>query len=323
MQLPGVPGEDFLASRLGKLGQSTNTNVLIDRAVFPVNEYERLRAAMLSYVESHMLCKNRASELQALPRVFIHSYATKEKPVDYLRELLVVGLMETGHQVYTTFNASYVFQDFDVSGLDAPWGLGSYGRGFLYERALPPSYRSRFNIWIPGDSPPDEPFSYIKTTYNNKPYPIETFFDKAVDVVVDGNDIWGAHPEPVSATWYRRELSDCHHLIKPARVLLGTLNSGALWNCEVSPQSRLCPNLHDAARVWQYGLQMTAEVEMQTQGWRSPSGAEFLLDIEDYLRTPQHFPDFVEKFMILATNARQFMEWCRQLAETAEPALGG
>ena len=56
---------------------------------------------------------------------------------------------------------------------------------------------------------------------------------------------------------------------------------------------------------------------------RSPSGAEFLLDIEDYLRTPQHFPDFVEKFMILATNARQFMEWCRQLAETAEPALGG
>ncbi|CAE7475290.1 Ccrn4l [Symbiodinium sp. CCMP2592] len=323
MQLPGVPGEDFLASRLGKLGQSTNANVLIDRAVFPLNEYKRLRTAMLSYVESHMLCKSRASELHALPRVFIHSYATTEKPVDYLRELLLVGLMENGHEVYTTFNASYVFQDFDVSSLDAPWGLGSYGRGFLYERALPPSYRSRFNVWVPGDPPPDEPFSYIKTTYNNKPYPIETFFDKAVDIVVDGNDIWGAHPEPVSATWFRRELSDCHHLIKPARALLGILNSGALWNCEASPHSRLCPNLHDAARVWQYGLQMTAEVEMQTQGWRSPSGVEFLLDIEDYLRTPHYFPDFVEKFMILATNARQFMEWCRQLAETAARALGG
>ena len=56
---------------------------------------------------------------------------------------------------------------------------------------------------------------------------------------------------------------------------------------------------------------------------RSPSGVEFLLDIEDYLRTPHYFSDFVEKFMILATNARQFMEWCRQLAETAARALGG
>ena len=287
MQLPGVPSEDVLAARL-----SRNANVAIDRAVFPHGEYASLRADMLSFVESHLLCSHRASDLYGLkPRVFVHSQATIEKPVDYLRDLLLVGFLELGHSVYTTFNASYIFEDFDVSSLDAPWGV-SYGRGFLYEQAVPSTYRHLYTFWARGDPPPKEPFSYIKTTYNNKPYPIETFFDKPVDTIVDGNDIWGAHPEPVdAAAWYRRELSDCHRLSKPAQVVLGILNSGrsssaslppppppkkkarhpsagVLWNCEAAPGSHLCPSLHDAARIWKYGLQMTEELGMQTQGWR-------------------------------------------------------
>ena len=57
-------------------------------------------------------------------------------------------------------------------------------------------------------------------------------------------------------------------------------------------------------------------------GDRSPSGTELLLDIEDYLRTPHYFPDFVEKFLILATNSRQLMEWYRQVAEQTSDAPG-
>ena len=224
MRLPGLPSEDALADQL-----SHDANIMIDHEVFPKGEYESLRSAMLSFVESHMLSAKRASDLRlAHHRVFLHSAATVEKPVDYLRELLMVGLLENGHQVLTTFNASYIFEDFNVSRLDMPWGA-SYGRGFLYERGLPASKRQLLTHWLPGHPPPEEPFSYIKTTYNNKPYPAETFFNKTVDVFIDGNDIWGAHPEPDNAaSWYRRELSDCHDFIQPARSLLGILNSGLL-----------------------------------------------------------------------------------------------
>ena len=48
---------------------------------------------------------------------------------------------------------------------------------------------------------------------------------------------------------------------------------------------------------------------------RSEGISELLLDIEDYLQTPDFFPDFVEKFLILATNSRQLMELYRGLTE--------
>ena len=243
MQLPGVPGEDDVAERLRR-----DSAIVINHSAFPRSEYESLRAAMLSYVEDHMLSAARARDLHLPhPRVFLHSQATMEKPVDYLRDLLLIGMLEIGLEVVATFDASYIFQDFNVSKLGSPWGV-SYGRGFLYEQALHPSYKRFLTFWAPGDQPPREPFAYVKTTYNNKPHPKKSFFNRVIDVFVDGNDIWGAHPEPPnSARWYRREISDCHDLIKPARSLVGVLNSGiqshrAMWLCIFTRFSkRVCP----------------------------------------------------------------------------------
>jgi hypothetical protein len=36
----------------------------------------------------------------------------------------------------------------------------SYGRGFLYERALPPELKSKLYFWRPGDALP-EPLTYL------------------------------------------------------------------------------------------------------------------------------------------------------------------
>ena len=76
-----------------------------------------------------------------------------------------------------------------------------------------------------------------------------------------------------------------------------------------SCQKHVMPQLHIAC-VWQLIC-------------RSVRGAEILLDIEDYLRTPTFFPDFQEKFLIIATNARQLMEWYRKHAEEAQETPEG
>eukprot|EP00435_Cladocopium_sp_Y103_P059201 s15_g21.t1 len=313
MHLPGVPSESSVVASL-----DNGTALRIDHQRFPLETFQTLREMVLQYVEDFMLSTHRASDLQiATPRVFIQSKSTLEKPVDYLRELLVVGLLELGLEVFLNCNVDYVFEDFDVDRQGETWKT-SYGRGFLYERALPPELKSKLHFWHPGDVLP-EPLTYIKTTYNNQPFPSEDLLSKGPDILVDGNDIWAPHLDrPVKRSlergWrFQRELTACHELQRPAQLLMGTLDSGDLWTCDQAPGSPMCPNLHQAATVWYEGLKVVPLLQAHEVYRNEEMYDRVMGDIEDYLRTPPGHPDFVEKYQAIAVNSRQIMDSYRSM----------
>ncbi|CAK9066495.1 unnamed protein product [Durusdinium trenchii] len=258
MRLPGVPPESDVVEAMSN---GTGSRLTLDHGRFDRALFERLRKKVLHYVEDgntkeFMLSSQRALELRiTTPRVFVHSTCTAAKPVDYLRELLVIGLLELGLEIYVNCDMSYIFADFDVAN-PPPSARTSYGRGFLYERALETSAQQRLTFWRTGDPVPSEPLTYVKTTYNNKPIPQEDLVSRGVDLVVDGNDIWAPHhPPPSSALqrWFLREGTSCHEFQRPAQQVLAMLDSGDLWNCDHAPGSHLCPNLHEAASLWYEG----------------------------------------------------------------------
>ncbi|CAJ1396103.1 unnamed protein product [Effrenium voratum] len=304
MKLPGVPSQEavkkeLLLGRRPRLGEN-----------FPRDRYMELRGRMLKYVEHFTLSSHRASELipdGGFGAVLVHSKSTESKPVDYLRELLVVGLLELRVRVQVNFNISHIFADFDVTRQALVW-KESYGRGFLYERALPAEAKRLVSFY---QNEPKEPVIYIKTTYNNQQYPVENLLRRSPDLHVDGNDLWAPHPEPGASRgrWLRRELTDCRQLTRPAQLLLATLDSGDLWNCQRAPTSHLCPDLHGAALLWLDALRLLPELGVHQRGWRNEEKHQQLLgDVEDYLRTPAWVPDFVEKFLAIAENCRQFLD---------------
>eukprot|EP00434_Breviolum_minutum_P040697 symbB.v1.2.036177.t1/scaffold5047.1/size31493/1 len=312
MNLPGVPVESRVRSILDSPGE-----LRIDHQRFPKQTFEDLRNMVLQYVEEFMLSHRRASDLQiATPRVFIQSKSTLEKPVDYLRELLVIGLLELGLEVFVNCNVDYIFEDFDVDRQGETWKT-SYGRGFLYERSLDIGVKDRLHFWTFDMPLPEEPFTYIKTTYNNQQFPLENLLLRDADIMVDGNDIWAPHPEAASSgsspVWFQRELTGCHELETPAQLVMSTLDSGDLWMCDQVPGSHLCPDLHHSARLWYQGLKQVPSLQA-LRGYRYQEKHEEIMgDIEDYLMTPPGHPEFVEKYVAIATNSRQFMDAFRRV----------
>lgn len=310
MQLPGVPSESSVAA---SLASENGTALRIDHQRFPLETFQTLREMVLQYVEDFMLSTHRALDLEiATPRVFIQSKSTLEKPVDYLRELLVVGLLELGLEVYLNCNVDYIFEGFDVDRQGETWKT-SYGRGFLYERALPPELKSKLYFWRPGDALP-EPLTYIKTTYNNQPFPSEDLLSRGPDLLVDGNDIWAPHLDPGPVTRrFQRELTACHELQRPAQLVVGTLDSGDLWTCDQVPGSPKCPNLHQAATLWYEGLKVVPLLQAHDVYRNEEMYERVMGDIEDYLRTPPGHPDFLEKYQAIAVNSRQIMDSYRRM----------
>ncbi|CAK9066810.1 unnamed protein product [Durusdinium trenchii] len=313
MRLPGVPPESDVVEAMSN---GTGSRLTLDHGRFDRALFERLRKKVLHYVEEFMLSSQRALELRiTTPRVFVHSTCTAAKPVDYLRELLVIGLLELGLEIYVNCDMSYIFADFDVASQAETWKT-SYGRGFLYERALETSAQQRLTFWRTGDPVPSEPLTYVKTTYNNKPIPQEDLVSRGVDLVVDGNDIWAPHhPPPSSALqrWFLREGTSCHEFQRPAQQVLAMLDSGDLWNCDHAPGSHLCPNLHEAASLWYEGLRVLPALRAW-RGYRNEEAHQRLVgDAWDYMHTVPFHPEFVQKYVTIATNSRQFMDAYRSI----------
>ncbi|CAE8651712.1 unnamed protein product [Polarella glacialis] len=309
MHLPGVPSEDAVLDAL-----KYRRPILIDYSIFPESEYEVLRSSMLDFVARHLLSRKRATDLRIRhSNVLVHSLDSARTPVDYMRDLLIVGLVERGIHVYTTFNSRYIFDDFPVEERGGLWG-------FLYERSLPVEAKALVHVLGPGQLPPTESFSYMKTTQDNRGFPFEdedVYRHHAAEVYLDANDIWAPHPESKPpAQWFRRELFDCQELSRPAGALLAVLDSGVLWECGSDSQSGgySCPDLLDAARLWQSGLQHVRGLQAYRDGWQNDALHDTLsADIDDFLQTPHLHPDFVDRYRTIASNARQFLDTYRSL----------
>ena len=70
--------------------------------------------------------------------------SVSEARQDYQRDLLVIGLVELGATVYTTFDAAHLFRSFPPERCDDAVRFGYYhGRGFTYGRSLDDALRDR------------------------------------------------------------------------------------------------------------------------------------------------------------------------------------
>ena len=131
--------------------------------------------------------------------MLVHSVS--EARQDYQRDLLVIGLVELGATVYTTFDAAHLFRSFPPERFDDAVRFGYYhGRGFTYGRSLDDALRGRVRAWPPpADAPP--PCAYFKTTASNRGWPADDLVRAPPPAHVDGNDI------PAEAAWHPRRWS--------------------------------------------------------------------------------------------------------------------
>ena len=148
INLPGMPSEDFVIQNI-----KTPHLLKIDHSVFSVKEYETLRQEFLLHVSNNVLCTHMVRNvlntcvLNTIPpfpqqysqqsTFFIHSLYFGG-PQDYQRDLTCVGILELGYNLQTSFDISYLFEDYQGSLLNM------YGRGFTYGRCVDSSLKKNW-----------------------------------------------------------------------------------------------------------------------------------------------------------------------------------
>ena len=230
MSLPGVPTQDEVRECLingrGIGGRSAGHCLQLDVSIFDRKKYNAIRDELLLYCEHHLMARDVARAVTASRNVVIHSDRGRggEDPQDYIRDLLVVGLVESGAKVFCTFNYSHLFADDQGNSYNEATGQLFFG----VAGSLPPSSMDRIHFiedhQIPelaahlrrraraatGTEQIELDPAYILTTVANLGAPNTTYsdhFDTGHVSFVDGNDIDGDHTLPPGqiGTWWRRE----------------------------------------------------------------------------------------------------------------------
>tara|TARA_A100001015_G_C14935230_1_gene690158 strand:+ start:249 stop:1253 length:1005 start_codon:yes stop_codon:yes gene_type:complete len=175
MELPGVP-------RNIRPGIDT---AVIDWDTFSISKYEQCRKQILHYFDAHLLTVYLPRHLNLnVKRVGIRCL----KPwnyVDYMRDLLCIGILDNSIHLHVEhFDIDYIFEDTTVQ-------LSSlYGRGMTIGRSIPATKRKLYHY---GDF--DVCDVIILATQSNFGVNLQKTVPGKRNIIVDGNDIVGAHPQ--------------------------------------------------------------------------------------------------------------------------------
>ena len=203
--LPGVPSEAAVAAAVGAGARLPP----IDRSRFPQAEYEKLRRKLLDHAATHLLASHTArrrllaatgttAATAALPCAHVLVHSVSEARQDYQRDLLVIGLVELGATVYTTFDAAHLFRSFPPERFDDAVRFGYYHeRGFTYGRSLDDALRGACAWPPPADARRRAPASRHREHGGG----LRDLVRAPPPAHVDGNDI------PADAAWHPRRWS--------------------------------------------------------------------------------------------------------------------
>lgn len=177
MSLPGMPSQAEVVELFdkGKLPA-------IDWEVFDMAAYEAIRAKLLEEFEKNCLTRTLCSMISPPRTVTLVSRETNGIQ-DYVRDFLIMSLLENGHRLTTNFPIDFLFEDWSGDPSEV------YGRGMTYTRSLPPQLRSGHTI---SNSKSITTEMVIFSTKSNAPivdmgeYSINS---GTLIVEVDGNDL--------------------------------------------------------------------------------------------------------------------------------------
>merc|ERR1719356_995616 len=120
--------------------------------------------------------------------------------MDYQRNTIVIGLLEQGKKVFTTFDISHLFDDFNKSLVTK-----LYKKGFTISRSLPSSLKRNWNFSsVKEINNMTGIKSYIVPSSGNKQFPEKNPFLADETMCVDGSDYMLSPPSYCTVT-YRRE----------------------------------------------------------------------------------------------------------------------
>ena len=183
MRLPGVP-------RIQRCAEAHN--LVIDRLTFPIDTYEELRRKIVTHFERELLSPILYKELAFDTTVLVHSV---DQPQDYLRDLLVSGLLQNNNRVFVTFDVDFLFED---SRADT---RRMWGRGFTYTRSVDPALRGKLRrIELDQFATLPKVDVYVLCTKSNLPPPVadcRVAYGRLV--LVDGNDPGWCERYPLDA----------------------------------------------------------------------------------------------------------------------------
>lgn len=200
MRLRGVPGEGEVRWHLNR-----GTVPEIRRDIFDFDGYKALREKIMRYAGNNLLTRHMAaSVVPAYPprRVLVQSWSNLTD-VDYLLDLLTIGLVENNHEVYSIPAVKdLLYKDF--SGDPAVY----YGKGFTLQRSLRRPSRSLFVTEQNASSVQFD--DYIVSTKSDTCYPplVPGVAEAGAKVVaLDGNDMGTFCPVPhVAKELFLREI---------------------------------------------------------------------------------------------------------------------
>ena len=218
IELPGMPSQKEVRKNM-----TENQNIKIDKSLFDMEKYNSLRTEFLEYASNNMLCKHMVKNMLQLCNLIpsrtsrrragcrhrnrlsgssISLFAIHSKqirgPQDYQRDLICIGLLESGYTLYTTFDISFLFDDFPVqSDTPNPKGVhgepiqyleNMYGCGFTYGHSLDVKYKKNW-ILTSLEQIPKECIVIIHTK-SNQSFPNDWMKLENKKIFVDGNDDW-------------------------------------------------------------------------------------------------------------------------------------
>ena len=188
-ELPGVPRQEKVIENI-----RNNETIEIDSSLFDHKKYEELRNELLEYASKFMLCshmvykmlKQSNYDFDDSTNIALHSKQVWG-PQDYQRDLICVGILELGHTLYTTFDISFLFDDFP-----SKFFVKLYGHGFTYGHSVSSERKKQWRL-ISSNHIPEDSIAIVHTK-SNQNFPKD--WDKistSKKILVDGNDDYYEH----------------------------------------------------------------------------------------------------------------------------------
>tara|TARA_Y100000389_G_scaffold88106_1_gene84566 strand:- start:2966 stop:4759 length:1794 start_codon:yes stop_codon:yes gene_type:complete len=198
MNLPGIPSENEVKKCI-----ENDTKISINYDIFDINKYNELRKDILSHFQQKCLTKTLCNKLNPPQTLCLFSPIVKG-PQDYQRDLLIISLLENGHNLTTNFSIDFIFDDYKGNTLDL------YGRGMTYTKCIPNQLKNLHTISNQINN--DQGMIIFSTKSNENILNINNYKIPTNTVIIelDGNDEHSVNlkKHPKTFKKFIRELND-------------------------------------------------------------------------------------------------------------------
>lgn len=180
MNIRGLPDEKLMSNYI-----KNNVNLYLEIPDdFDYDKYYKLRNEILKYFKEKCLTNTLINNLYYKKSYVICNNVNG--PQDYMRDIFIISLLENNQYVYTNFDNSYIFNDYEKNTTKL------YGKGMTYTKCLDKSLKKNYRILNDIDIKFEENSNIIFTTKSNKEIPkIQKYKlpNKNIHIYeLDGND---------------------------------------------------------------------------------------------------------------------------------------